>query len=154
MPDTKIVDYLLTLDETLKATYNIYQDLLYYSKRNDYNRFKDYVLGYSKENKLISSFMVTSIQTLSKHLPRIANTFRYSFSNGSLEGSVNKIKVIKRVAYGYRNFRNFRCWILISFKSTKKDTKKTAKVFLLSLPKTDFILTKFSSSTSFNEEPF
>ncbi|MBE9390462.1 transposase, partial [Vagococcus salmoninarum] len=41
-------------------------------------------------------------------------------SNGPLEGSINKIKVIKRIAYGYRNFSNFKHRILISFKVTQK----------------------------------
>ncbi|OPF87778.1 hypothetical protein BW731_06055 [Vagococcus martis] len=36
------------------------------------------------------------------------NAFKYSYSNGFLEGINNKIKVIKRVAYGYRNFLLFK----------------------------------------------
>ncbi|EOS8059541.1 transposase, partial [Enterococcus hirae] len=35
------------------------------------------------------------------------------YSNGALEGTNNKIKVIKRVAYGYRNFHNFRARIYL-----------------------------------------
>ncbi|MGC6769726.1 transposase [Enterococcus sp. LJL51] len=38
----------------------------------------------------------------------ITNAFRYFFSNGVTEGLNNKMKVIKRVAYGYRNFYHFR----------------------------------------------
>ncbi|MGC6767575.1 transposase [Enterococcus sp. LJL51] len=38
----------------------------------------------------------------------ITNAFRYSFSNGVTEGLNNKMKVIKRVVYGYRNFYHFR----------------------------------------------
>ncbi|MGO3711111.1 transposase, partial [Vagococcus salmoninarum] len=64
--------------------------------------------------------MSTSLKTLKKHLSRIKNTFQYSYSNGPLEGSINKIKVIKRIAYGYRNFSNFKHRILISFKVTQK----------------------------------
>ena len=64
-------------------------------------------------------FIQTALKTLRKHLPRIKHTFMYPYSNGALEGTINKIKVIKRVAYGYRNFQNFRCRILISFKVLK-----------------------------------
>ncbi|MGC6767271.1 transposase [Enterococcus sp. LJL51] len=46
-----------------------------------------------------------------KHKQGITNAFRYSFSNGVTEGLNNKIKVIKRVAYGYRNFYHFRSGI-------------------------------------------
>ncbi|WP_371821044.1 transposase [Vagococcus sp. CY52-2] len=36
------------------------------------------------------------------------NAFKYSYSNGFLEGINNKINVIKRVTYGYRNFLLFK----------------------------------------------
>ncbi|MER2175176.1 MAG: transposase [Carnobacterium sp.] len=39
-------------------------------------------------------------------MPKIEINFKYAFSNSSLEGSINKIKVIKGVVYGYRNFQN------------------------------------------------
>ncbi|WP_245617898.1 transposase [Carnobacterium gallinarum] len=35
------------------------------------------------------------------------------YSNGIVEGLNNKIKIIKRVAYGYRNFINFRTRIYL-----------------------------------------
>ena len=44
--------------------------------------------------------------------PYILNAFDCPYSNGFTEGVNNTIKVIKRVAYGYRNFRNFRARIL------------------------------------------
>lgn len=43
--------------------------------------------------------------------PYILNAFDCKFSNGFTEGVNNTIKVIKRIAYGYRNFRNFRARI-------------------------------------------
>lgn len=42
----------------------------------------------------------------------ILNTFDCSYSNGFTEGMNNTIKVIKRIAYGYRNFDCFRRSIL------------------------------------------
>lgn len=48
------------------------------------------------------------MKTLRKHLPYIKNTFTYKYNNGRIEGINNKIKVLSRVAYGYRNFSNFR----------------------------------------------
>lgn len=44
----------------------------------------------------------------------ILNAFDCPYSNGFTEGCNNKIKVIKRNAYGYRNFKNFRNRILLS----------------------------------------
>ena len=46
--------------------------------------------------------------------PYILNAFDCPYSNGFTEGCNNKIKVIKRIAFGYRNFHNFRSRILLS----------------------------------------
>lgn len=45
----------------------------------------------------------------------ILNAFDCPYSNGFTEGCNNTIKVLKRVAYGYRSFSNFRRRILITF---------------------------------------
>lgn len=45
----------------------------------------------------------------------ILNTFDYPYTNGFTEGCNNKIKVLKRNAYGYRNFERFRNRILHIF---------------------------------------
>lgn len=124
--ETEIMDYLLSLNSQLKETYQLYQDLLYCSKKNDYEGFKDLILMTKKHE--LSPSMETSILTLKKHLPRIKNTFQSTLSNGSLEGSINKIKLIKRIAYGYRNFYNYRDRILLSF-SDKKIGNENAMVF-------------------------
>lgn len=42
----------------------------------------------------------------------ILNALKYRYTNGVTEGFNNKIKVIKRIGYGYRNFRRFRNLIL------------------------------------------
>lgn len=45
----------------------------------------------------------------------ILNSFDVPYSNGFTEGCNNKIKVLKRNAYGYRNFERFRKRILHMF---------------------------------------
>src|SRR5690625_7706790 len=60
--------------------------------------------------------MKTSLKTLRKHLPYIKNSFIYPYNNGRIEGSNNKINVLHRVAYGYRNFTNFKNRIMLHFK--------------------------------------
>ena len=45
----------------------------------------------------------------------IVNSFSTSITNGFTEGCNNKIKILKRNAYGYRNFRRFRNRILHIF---------------------------------------
>jgi transposase len=44
----------------------------------------------------------------------ILNAFKYGYTNGVTEGYNNKIKVLKRVSYGVRNFERFRIRILSS----------------------------------------
>ena len=85
LTETEIIDYLLSLNPILKETYTCYQDLLYYSKQNDFKGFKDCVL---ESKPLVSSYMMTSLKTLSSHLSRIQHTFDYpAYTNGPLEGN-------------------------------------------------------------------
>ena len=50
----------------------------------------------------------------------ILNAFDCPYTNGFTEGTNNAIKVIKRNAFGYRNFENFRNRIFLSL--TERDT--------------------------------
>ena len=63
--------------------------------------------------------MFTAVKTLKKYKRQIKNTMYYNgLSNGPygpLEGINNKIKVIKRISYGYRFFTNFKAKILLVF---------------------------------------
>ena len=43
----------------------------------------------------------------------IKNTFENSYHNGFIEGNNNFIKVIKRIAFGFRSFRRFKARIMI-----------------------------------------
>lgn len=53
------------------------------------------------------------IRALSNWSDKILNYFDTGLTNAVTEGFNNKIKVIKRVSYGYRNFDNFRRRILL-----------------------------------------
>ena len=65
----------------------------------------------------------TTLQNWSKS---IFNTFDFPYTNGFTEGCNNKIKVLKRNAYGYRNFNRFRKRILHMFNYKKSDIGKAA----------------------------
>ena len=65
-----------------------------------------------KSNKL-SSYMKTAVQTLKKYLPHIKNTLSNPYSNDFVEGNNNFIKVLKRIAFGFRTFRRFKTRIMI-----------------------------------------
>ena len=57
--------------------------------------------------------MITSIKTLKNFSKYIINTFKNKYHNGYVEGTNNFIKVIKRIAFGFRNFSRFKARIMI-----------------------------------------
>lgn len=66
----------------------------------------------------ISEFKVC-LTMLKNWEPYILNAFDCSYSNGFTEGVNNTIKVLKRIAYGYRSFDNFRRRILITLNASR-----------------------------------
>ena len=46
--------------------------------------------------------------TYRRWLKEIKNAFKYGYTNGPTEGFNNKIKVLKRVSFGIKNFQRFR----------------------------------------------
>ena len=110
MTEADIVDFLINLDDELKQTYITYQDILYALKNKDYHLLSNSLHNF---NPNISSYMKTSIKTLTEFLPFIKNTFNNSYHNGFIEGNNNFIKVIKRIAFGFRSFKRFKARIMI-----------------------------------------
>lgn len=53
--------------------------------------------------------------TLKRWKPCILNFFESRTTNGFIEGCHNKIKLIKRMSYGFRNFRNYVLKITLAF---------------------------------------
>ena len=110
MTEVDIVDYLLDLSSELKSSYNLYQNILYALQNKDYQLLENMLNSDFGE---ISKYMKTSINTLKEFLPYIKNTLENPYSNGVMERNNNTCKLIKRNAFGFRNFRNFKARILI-----------------------------------------
>ena len=72
----------------------------------------DWILA--AQNSKIPEYCECS-KTLVNWRTGILNSFDAPYSNGFTEGCNNKIKVLKRNAYGYRNFERFRKRILHCF---------------------------------------
>jgi transposase len=64
-----------------------------------------------KAQKVYSEVIIT----ISSHLDGISNYFRNRTTSGVIEGINNRIKLIKRQAYGFINFNNFRERLLACF---------------------------------------
>ena len=109
--DEDIVDISLDVDKTLKNTYDCYQCLREDIEKKDFELFT-FHLNFFKDK--VSAGMKTSINTCFYYLEYIKNSFTYDYSNGPIEGINNFVKVLKRIAFGYRNFANFRTRIFIT----------------------------------------
>ncbi len=56
-----------------------------------------------------------SIGTISRWFEEVVGYFNNGTSSGVVEGINNKLKLIKRLGYGFRNFENFRLRSLLSW---------------------------------------
>ena len=110
MTQSSVVNYLINIDKELLNTYEIYQNILYSIKNNKYKELET-ILNNNHNN--ISNFMKKSIKTLKGYLPYIKNTLTNPYHNGFVEGNNNFIKVIKRIAFGFRSFHRFKARIMI-----------------------------------------
>ena len=121
-----IVDYLLQEVPTLKPEYETVHQLREAFQERDFNEFKEGLL--TVNSKQLSDGLNRVLQTFKKLLPYIQNTCEYpTLSNGPIEGINNKIKVLKRNAYGYSSFTHFRNRILLMSKLFTPTTKKGIK---------------------------
>ena len=110
MTEVDVVNYLINTSNELHDTYIVYQDLLFAIQHNNLNLLKNAL----NSNLLhISPYLTTSINTLKEFLPFISNTFANPYHNGFIEGNNNFIKVLKRIAFGFRSFTRFKARIMI-----------------------------------------
>ena len=107
------VDYLLEKIPELEINFNIYQDIIQAIKHNNFKRFEEIVKKYLASKEKIPKKMITVLKTLKKYMKYIKNMFESNITNGLIEGLNNKIKSIKRTAFGYSNFSNFKKHVLI-----------------------------------------
>ena len=107
-----VVSRSISCDHELKATYDAYQTLLYDIKTKNSRHLIEHLKELQSSD--ISSDMKTAISTLLQQSDYVKNALKYEYSNGTIEGLNNYIKVIKRIAFGYQSFFHFRNRILIS----------------------------------------
>lgn len=116
LTDVEVIHRLLSFDENLQQAYRYYQDLIFAVSQRSRSRL----------NQLLTTKLTVLPQplqkvqrTLRQHKKEILHSFKYeAYTNGPVEGTNNKIKVIKRVAYGFRTFANFRIRILLALPNT------------------------------------
>lgn len=110
LSQTEIIDELLSDNEELRTAYNFVQLLRYHFSKRDNEGFQETL---KEMNPCLPQSFKKKFKIFKKYHAGIANAFKVKLSNGVTEGLNNKIKLIKRIAFGYRNFYNFRARIYL-----------------------------------------
>ena len=120
------VEYLLYFNDDLRSAYFLKELFYEILDCEDNQRAKKLLSEWilAAQNSRLKDYQDCAA-TLHNWGKSIFNTFDYPYTNGFTEGCNNKIKVLKRNAYGYRNFDRFRKRILHMF-SYKKSNKGNA----------------------------
>ena len=117
------VNVMLYASPTLSRAYSYKEDFLNILSCNSREEAQKLLI------KWINSASVCGIEPFEKcaktmltWINGILNSFTTPYTNGFTEGCNNKIKVLKRNAYGYRNFNRFRNRILHIFSNQRQAT--------------------------------
>lgn len=120
-----ILEYLLELDEIFKASYERVQDIRYAIKQRNEIELQRLIAAPTTG---LSDGVKKAINTIRTHKKYMLNSIKYTISNGPLEGINNKIKVLKRISYGYKSFYNFRLRILVVSRLFVSEYKNNTKI--------------------------
>lgn len=119
LTNKEILEKLLSFSQELREHYELYQLLLFHFQKKQADHFFDLI-----EDKIASlnPIFQTVFKTFLKEKDKIINALELPYSNAKLEATNNLIKVIKRNAFGFRNFENFKKRILIALNIKKERT--------------------------------
>jgi len=119
MPDKQArLNTLLAINETLHKVYLLKEDLRLFWSQLFKDDAKDFIEKWIKEARAMDNPYVTRFaKTVESHIEGILAWYDHPISSGPLEGLNNKIKVLKRSAYGFRDPEFFGLRILFIHES-------------------------------------
>ena len=109
--ERSVVDHILDFDPILKESHKVLNEIRRNIEFKNVDRLK-YVLESSLENSKVCELLKISIRETLKNFEYVTNMINSGFTNGRIEGINGKIKMIKRVSYGYRDFEMLRLKVL------------------------------------------
>ena len=119
LTNKEILEKLLSFSQELREHYDLYQLLLFHFQEKQAEHF----FGLIEDTiSCINPIFLTVFKTFLKERDKIINALELPYSNAKLEATNNLIKVIKRNAFGFRNFDNFKKRILIALNIKKERT--------------------------------
>jgi len=106
----QIVDMAKSIDDELKLAIDLkdeFYELIHTSSFNDSHLVMRSFIEKLKDSRIPEYFYVA--KTYDNWFTEICNSFIDSrYNNGFIEGLNNKVKVIKRISFGFRNFDHFK----------------------------------------------
>lgn len=105
---------LINYSEDLRIAYREKEEMLKIIQMTDKEKAIEYLNAWIKRN-LESDIpaLKSCAKTYFNWVTEIKNALKVPYSNGPMEGYNNKIKTLKRVAFGFRNFTHFKARILL-----------------------------------------
>jgi transposase len=98
----------LAVNKPLAAAYYLKEELRLLWQQDDIHKAWEFLTSWVKRAYESGLFKLREFaNTLMSHYTGILNWYKHRISTGKLEGFNNKIKVLKRKAYGYRDFEFF-----------------------------------------------
>ncbi len=116
LTNKEILEKLLSYSDELRQHYELYQFLLFHFQEKNSDHFFSLI---EQEIATVNPIFQTVFKTFLKDKDMVVNAMELPYSNAKLEATNNLIKVIKRNAFGFRNFENFKKRILIALNSEK-----------------------------------
>ncbi|MGI6554271.1 MAG: ISL3 family transposase [Bacillota bacterium] len=104
---------ILLFDERIRLAYVLKEKFMDFVRSKDKNEAEKKL---SQWLQMVNTYKINEFSYLAKTIlnwkEEILNSFTVPYTNACIEGFNNKIKVIKRNAFGFRNFSRFRTRIL------------------------------------------
>jgi transposase len=118
------LELALNINEPLMIMYMMKEHLRLLWSQNSYKEgekflltwIQDAMVAYSEHKEEYGTTVLSPLRDVAKsllrHMEGILNYFHHPISNGKIEGTNNKIKTLKRQAYGFRDKAYFRLRLL------------------------------------------
>ena len=119
LTNKEILEKLLSYSQDLRDHYELYQLLLFHFQEKHADYFFELI---TESISAVNPIFQTIFRSFLRDQDKIINALELPYSNAKLEATNNLIKVIKRNAFCFRNFENFKTRILIALNIKKERT--------------------------------
>ena len=119
LTNKEVLEKLLSYSQELRQHYNLYQLLLFHFQEKQTEHFFNLI---EETISSVNPIFQTLFKNFLKDKDKIMNALELPHSNAKLEDTTNLIKDIKRNAFRFRNFDNFKTRIFIVLNIKKERT--------------------------------